>query len=156
MSLLRTPCYERTFSRIPEIARKELEQKSLHNERKNYGLFIENHQLQSLCFDLERKVRILKADKAILQERNLRVEQQRRKTSEELSSTQDLLRNALRYEEYFTIDQVIFCFPSNYIIEYMFILMPWSLFWHRIPSQFGFFVRHAYTVDSTTYSLPFL
>lgn len=60
---------------------------------------MENRRLQSLCFELERKNRILEADKAILQERNFKIDQEKRKTSNELSAVQELLSNSLRYAQ---------------------------------------------------------
>ena len=103
VSVLTLPNHENPLLQLQytEDAKTALEKRCFLSERRNHENLLENRRLQSLCCELERRNRILEADKAILQERNFKIDQERRKTSNELSAVQELLSSSLRFAKLF-------------------------------------------------------
>jgi len=118
VSVLTSPDHEHPLiqSHYTDDAKTELEKRCFQSERRNNEISLENRRLQSLCSELERRNRILEADKAILQERNFKIDQERRKTSKELSAVQELLSSSLRFANLFSCVKLILNFIADGIL----------------------------------------
>ncbi len=93
-----SPSQETSFINFKYLAeiKGELEKRCQQYELRNRELTLKVDSLSRNCFDSERRCRVLEADKSILQERCYKIDQEKRKSADDLSKVQDMLNESLR------------------------------------------------------------
>ena len=99
VALTRSPKSSVSLMRMKylEEIKVDLEERCHQAERRNKQLTLEVDRLSRSCFELERKVELLEADKAMLQERSFKISQDRQKSINEITILQDRLGESIRF-----------------------------------------------------------
>ncbi|XP_065054654.1 interaptin-like [Rhopilema esculentum] len=97
VALTRSPKSNVSLMRMKylEEIKVDLEERCHQAERRNKQLTLEVDRLSRSCFELERKVELLEADKAMLQERSFKISQDRQKSINEITILQDRLGESI-------------------------------------------------------------